>query len=378
MRVLQVDPSLFTPPYDAALTDGLESAGVEVMWAGRPCRVHEESVLKPGHMRELFYRRDPRSAKGAPLLAKLGKAWAHIVGLHALGRYALQSDCDIVHFQWSVLPFLDALAIRRLSRQRPVVFTVHDTSPFNNSPSSQVQKLGFEQVLSAADALIVHTHSAKRAISELVPDRSKVWVIPHGPLGTLTEERERSLPRAGMRWRYLLFGKMQKYKGIDILIEAAGLLTSAQREAVEILIVGEPLIELSPLQRRIEELDVAQCVTFRPGFVSERNVPELLLSADAYVFPYRAIDASGVLHLVLETGRWIVASDLGAFSETIVEGQNGSLVRPEAPRDLADALWAGVGRRAVSTLRDRPTWADIGAKTRDLYCGLLASRRVEV
>ena len=38
IEALLVDPSLFTAPYDAALTSGLVAAGVDPMWATRPQR----------------------------------------------------------------------------------------------------------------------------------------------------------------------------------------------------------------------------------------------------------------------------------------------------------------------------------------------------
>ena len=38
IQALLVDPSLFTAPYYAALTQGLLAAGVEVTWATRPTR----------------------------------------------------------------------------------------------------------------------------------------------------------------------------------------------------------------------------------------------------------------------------------------------------------------------------------------------------
>ncbi|MGL1241035.1 hypothetical protein ACSTKS_23365, partial [Vibrio parahaemolyticus] len=45
LRVLMVDPSLFTAPYDAALSGGLAQAGVRADWATRALRPGEEAEL---------------------------------------------------------------------------------------------------------------------------------------------------------------------------------------------------------------------------------------------------------------------------------------------------------------------------------------------
>src|ERR1700744_99230 len=58
------------------------------------------------------------------------------------------------------------------------------------------------------------------------------------------------------------------------------------------------------------------------------EVATLMGEADGFVFPYREIEASGVLYLVNDLARWMIASDIGAFSEMIVPGVNGALVSP--------------------------------------------------
>jgi len=129
LTVLLVDPSRFTVPYDAQLGEGLAQAGVQATWATRPIRAHESEELPAGAMHPIFYRRFdrpraiPRFAQG-PL-----KALAHLAGLGRL--LFLARRADLVHFQWTLLPVLDAGAIWLLRKFRPVLLTVHDSVPFN-------------------------------------------------------------------------------------------------------------------------------------------------------------------------------------------------------------------------------------------------------
>ena len=55
LRVLQVDPSLFTAPYDAALSGGLQANDVDVSWATRALRKDEEDLLAAFPQHRFFY-----------------------------------------------------------------------------------------------------------------------------------------------------------------------------------------------------------------------------------------------------------------------------------------------------------------------------------
>ena len=56
IRAVLVDPSLFTAPYDAALTQGLVEAGVEPTWAVRPVRAGDREELPSRYVEPFFYR----------------------------------------------------------------------------------------------------------------------------------------------------------------------------------------------------------------------------------------------------------------------------------------------------------------------------------
>lgn len=364
MDVLLVDPGLFTAPYDAALSRGLEQAGVRPHWATRALRPGEEDALN-GHSRAAsFYpwTDGPRRRTGAA--ARLLKGIEHGLGMRALARRAARAD--LVHFQWLLLPLLDAVTMRRIRRQRPLVLTVHDTTPFNGKAVSAAQRRGFHAALAIPDRLIVHTRQGKALLTDAGLDPARIAVVPHGPLGgtapTTTTRHD--------RWRIVQFGKVQNYKGVDILIEALGLLPAATRARLSVVVAGEPMLDVAPLRARAQALGLSEpLLDFRFRRQSEAEMEALLGEADMFVFPYRAIEASGVLFLVASRGKWIVASDLGAFSELIGrDGMVGTLTPPSDPAALAAVIEASIGRRPARNLAAAMTgWAEIGALTRAVY-----------
>ena len=371
LKVLQVDPALFTAPYDAALSRGLADAGATCTWATRPLRPGERSELDGEAKAEIFYRgRAALSAKMGGPGAKARKAASHLLSCRRLLRLVDLTQPDLVHLQWSVAPLLDAFWMRRVAKGRPLVFTVHDLQAFNHAATSRLQTLGLAGVMNAATALVVHTERARDALLRDGFGGPRVWVVPHGPLRfTQVADVQVERPAAG-RWRLVLFGKLQPYKGVDVLLSALERLAPQDRAKLDVVVAGEPLMPMEAIAGRAAHLGV----DLRPGRLDEQQAHALLASADSFVFPYRAIEASGVLYLVAGYRRWVIASDLGAFRDVIEPGINGSLIPAGDVEALAAALRESVGRRPERQAHRIAGWDEIGQMSRTLYDALLARR----
>jgi len=372
LRALLVDPSLFTAPYDAGLSEGLSAARVNICWATRRLRDHEEHELDPALQRQIFYPVTDRGRRLNSTIWRRFKGFEHIAGLATL--LALARRFDVVHFQWAMVPYLDAVATRILQAMSiPVVLTVHDTTSFNGKVMSRWQTGGTQVMWRSADHIIVHTGASREVVVSAGADPGRVTVVPHGPIAKPSGASSR---RESGRWRIILFGRLQSYKGVDLLIEALGELDPVVRDQLDVVIAGEPVIDLAPLAARAQALGVSHIVHFEPRYFSSAEMGDLLSSADCFILPYRAIDASGVLYLVSQFDRWIVASDLGAFREEIGDDMEaGELVPPGDISALAAAIRRSIGRRPRRLARSGGcTWEEIGARTRDVYERVVTSR----
>ena len=375
MRALLLDAPLFTGPYDAALSAGLRAAGVEPLWAARRARAGEEREIAPRDIALDCYRLTdgPRRRDGRAW--QLAKGIEHGADLRRIMRLADRRAVDVVHVQWAPIPTLDRLALRRIGRTRAVVMTVHDVDPFNGRRVSAAQVSGFDALLRGVDHLIVHTRGGREALIARGVARERVSVIAHGPLALrATASAAAAKPRD--RWRYVLFGRIQDYKGVDVLVEALGRLEPATRARIEVVVAGKPTIALEPLRARAAALGVTgRDLVFRSDWLSDQETADLLAGADAFVFPYRAIEASGVLFLVAGLGKWMVASALGAFIDTIGrDGTRGALLAPGDADALASALVDGIGRRPGIPATPATGWDEIGRETADLYRRLISAR----
>lgn len=381
-----VDPSLFSIPYDTCLCEALVARGHHVELHGRPPRPGDVAVGRGcGHVAD-FYAVSER-IRAAPLpraerLARVAKVPEHGVDLVRLSRRLRRRPPDVVHVQWLVVPSLDAVALPRLRRVAPLVLTVHNSVPAHASARSAVQTAGWDRALVAADHLVVHTGSGRDALVDRGIDAGRVSVIPHGllpsggPGGPSGPDGVDGAPgpAADGTVEVLQFGRIRAYKGIDVLLRAVGALPAPARDRVRVRIVGAPDMPIDGLRALAGELRIADRVEWDLRFVPDGEVGAIFDRADIVAFPYRDVDASGVMMKALAHGRPVVASNVGGFPE-LLEG-SAELVAVDDHEALAAALgrlvedpsWRDeLGARARRLSGDVPGWDEIAARTVEVY-----------
>ncbi|HEY0834839.1 MAG TPA: glycosyltransferase [Azospirillum sp.] len=374
MRILMVDPAGFTPAYDAALVAGLRVLGHEVAFV--TAAGADAGAMAPPPEAWFYPEQTLPTVRRLPAPVRRGiKAASHVLSMRRLLDRARELRPDVIHFQWMPLPVVDARLLGRLRRIAPVVLTVHDSTPYNGSRRARLLGLGTAALLRGVDHLIVHTARAAERFAAEGRRPDGVSRIAHGLL------HEELIPRAAPPrapdgpLRLLQFGKVQDYKGVDVLLRAVALLPEAARRRLRVTVAGKPYLDTRPL----EEL-AAACgpgvvhLDFR--FLPDEELGRCIAEADALVFPYRQIDVSGVLMAAMAFGKPVVASNLGGFAEMLAGGEEALLVEPGSAPALRDALLQlleapdrlpGMAAAMARRGRDLPDWRAIAARTAEAY-----------
>jgi glycosyltransferase involved in cell wall biosynthesis len=375
MKALLIDPSLFTPAYDAGLTQGLRAVGIAPYWAARPLRPGEHSDIKTGDIGITFYRGVEAIPAKWQKLRGLAKGLSHMSDLVRLVWHVQRQRPAVMHVQWAVLPLFDAMAMRLIRRVCPVIMTVHDTVPFNGEKISVLQNSGFDKPITAADHVIVHTRGARQNLISRGIAEAKVSIVPHGPLTLNVAPVVRPAEHVrDPRWTFVMFGQIKPYKGLDVLIEALGQLPPELRQKARVIVAGAAYFDMAPLQQRISALGLDTVVDLRLGRLDENQMASLFEEADSFLFPYRQIDASGVYFLLKPIGKWMIASDVGIFAEDMQEA-NGALVPAADAAALAAALADAIERRPAVRIMAGGDWTSIGERTLEIYRDAINKRR---
>lgn len=178
----------------------------------------------------------------------------------------------------------------------------------------------------------------------------------------------------------LFFGKIDRYKGVNIAVDAFHQFAEKDSSAL-FLAAGEPKrgkTYMEELTQKAGSLLRSGKIRFDYRSIPADEVEVYCKAADCMVLPYRSIFQSGVLFLAYRFGLPVLAADVGNFREDIVEGETGYVCRPNDAGDLAEkmelffasALYAGgetVRRKIREYTENKYSRDHIARDTRTLY-----------
>lgn len=266
---------------------------------------------------------------------KLEAMVAYLLGLIRILCFTLLNKIDIVHIQTYKNPSIDIKLYRFLSRFVKIVHTAHNILPHESKSSDY--KL-YKKFYRTCHAIIVHNEYCKNLlIQDFGLSNSKITVIPRG----IYDNNDNA------NWKmktdiqtYIIFGKIRKYKGLDILLRAITLIPREKRITMKFIIAGEQDSKLDDTNyaTTIKELDIEDVVELRRVRINQNEKEELFLSADACICPYKVIFGSGVLLEAYTYHCPVIVSDLPTFQEDTNNGKTGVLFETENEDSLARAI----------------------------------------
>ena len=134
--------------------------------------------------------------------------------------------------------------------------------------------------------------------------------------------------------RVLCVARLERYKGIDVLLQAAATAHAAGVD-FELRLAGDGS-ERGALTRLAQQLRLTD-VTFL-GALPPEAVAAALQSADLMILPSRGEGLPVSVVEAMAEGRPVLATTAGGTSEVVQNGVTGVLVHPDRPDQLAEAL----------------------------------------
>ena len=280
-----------------------------------------------------------------------------------LGRLR-RAKPDVAHVQWLPLGRRDLVWARRLPRPR--VLTAHNVLPHAGEADVEERRALYD----AFDRIVVHTRGGAAELARFGVPAERIVRIPHGTFDAPPESAV--VPPTGRT--LLFFGLIRDYKGLDVLVRALAEVPDAR-----LVVAGDPLDPVEPIQALSRELGVADRIEWRLGYLPESEVERLMREATLAVFPYRGGEsASGALATALGHGRPAVVSDV--LGELVSEHGAGAVVPREDPAALAEAIGKLLNDpaeleqafRGTEAARRALSWDAIAEAHERLYSDLLA------
>lgn len=279
-----------------------------------------------------------------PFALMYHRAWSQLV------RQIRESKSDVVHIQYtptSMGPGIQS-ALHQLKKLNiPVVLTVHEKPDFfiDRLPRLLVKSylLWEKRLYQKTSALIVHTQDqyVDVRIRYTTPEE-RLEVIPHYIQDTPSTGSTTSL-------RLISLGRIVPKKRLDLVIEALAQLAPTHPD-LRLVVIGQApdrhLAYAEHLKQLAERLGVSSQVDWK-GYVSQKDLPQILSTHDVAILPYLMATQSGAAFKVLSHNVPILTNNLPAFEELM--GKNS--VGLSRPLHSAEHITA-----AVKDILQHPEW----------------------
>jgi glycosyltransferase involved in cell wall biosynthesis len=328
-----------------------------------------------------------------------------------LRRFLLTLRPEVVHFQHTLFIGYDALReTRRTLPDAPIVYTLHEFLPICHNKGQMVRTTDRSLCTEASprrcgecfpdiapDEFLLRKRFIQAQLdlvdlfvapSETLRERFVEWGIPRERIlledyGRVPSPPVSEVSRAAPHETLGIFGQLNPYKGIDVLLRA---MRSMGKEAPQLRVHGANLdLQEHSFRDEIAALiaDAGDKITSLGPYPPQR-AGEMMAAVDWVVVPSIWWENSPlVIQEAFNRGRPVICSDVGGMAEKVTDGVNGLWFKVGD----ADSLAATI-RRAVATpglweqLRSGippvHTMAEHAGILTDAYESLLDRRRMAV
>lgn len=208
----------------------------------------------------------------------------------------------------------------------------HDPIPHSKDVRHFLLKLnGIGDVYKKADYIVVHSKGFLEYIEQSYGKLGKTLYVPLGPHNLKAAKKQDYYSENTTN--FLFFGRIEHYKGVDILLKAYKTLRD-EKEDVALYIVGNG--DITSYQHLIEH---TQDVHVFNRWIEDDEVGDFFNGEGVVlVLPYRDATQSGPAVIALEYGIPTIASNAGGLKEQVIHGKTGLLVEPENEEELYLAM----------------------------------------
>jgi glycosyltransferase involved in cell wall biosynthesis len=241
-------------------------------------------------------------------------------------RAIRRSRADVVYVNTVTIPLW--LLAARLAGRRALCH-VHEAE----EAESRLVRIGLNSPILLATTVVTNSKASARALWGALPRlRGRTVVLANG----VPESAPSGIrPEPG---RIALVARLSPRKGIDVALDAVGVLRRQGRE-VHLQVCGTAFEGYEWFEQQLRERaaldDLAGTVTFS-GYVNPTR--PVLDAANIVLVPSRVEPFGNTAVEAMLAGRPLIASDVQGLAEIVDDGRTGLLVRPGDPSALASAI----------------------------------------
>ena len=289
---------------------------------------------------------------------------------------SLESHVDIIHIHTPLPPLVRT--------SLPVVTTIHSPILSDikystiNSIYSLFSKISARfvsyplelKLIEASDAVTTVSKSVAKELQEYRLDPNEVKIIYNGVDEKLFYPKQKKSENV----KHIVYvGRMDREKGVFDLVESGKYICN-ERPDVSFIFVGKGR-DLDRLKQKTKKMGLEDRFKFL-GQVEKNRLVEIYQDADIFVFPSYHEGLPAVVLEAMSCGLPVIATDVRGNQDLISAGENGILVPPRSPSEIAKAITTLIedeklkeklGKNARKTIEDKYTWDAVTNRILECY-----------
>lgn len=218
-----------------------------------------------------------------------------------------------------------------LPKSIKIITTIHDVKLHTGEDNFFIDKIN-THLIKKSKKVITLTNSFKKQISEIYkfPEENIFW-IEHANFNYYRPKYFNN--KQTISNKILFFGRINKYKGIDVLLECMQILKE-KNVNLTLEIVGNGSFT-DEQQAIINKLDGYIKITNK--WIPDEEIYKYFLDTDLVVIPYIEASQSGVVMLSYTFAKPVIVTNVGGLPDQVTK-ETGRIINPNNPKELSDTI----------------------------------------
>lgn len=256
------------------------------------------------------------------------KTFLSLTSIHKIISFIKKHHFDVAFIE---SPHPINLIIYRLLKKKPTVVYLHDPFPHSGMAlfDKFIYQLQLNYIYRKVDNIIVSSDKLKQEILQSgLAQQDRIKVIYLG----LLENHLYDIPEQSETIDVLFYGRLEYYKGLDVLIDSIKEINKTKKLNVVIISKGN-IKDVYPTVA-----DIPDNIVQINDYVSDFDLAKYICGSKMIVLPYRDATGTQTVQTIFYYQKPIIATKVGGFCEYIEDGIEGIIVPPNNSKDLADAI----------------------------------------
>ncbi len=222
------------------------------------------------------------------------------------------------------------LVKRKVCTEKNILF-VHDPVPHSDERKNR-KSLQAKQIKKMDEIVVLSKRFIPICVDQYNLSRDKIYFMPHclmnyGNHNNTTEYVENE------KINFLFFGRITKYKGIEVLLKAFAEIEKSFEGAFLNIVGGG---DFKQYEKDFSKLKNVMLIN---KYIEDNEISSYFLKHNTVcVLPYLDATQSGVIAIAYEYGTAVIASDTGGLKEQLCDGEVGIFCEPNNVESLIKAM----------------------------------------